>query len=132
VWQATGVDLDAACIDHARLGTPAEHAERLRWVKSDCLRGDAAAKDEGCDVIFVGNFSIGYLHTRRELVDYLALSRSRVVVAAWSGELTDGALTYAAPGHPEFRHYPAPGCAIVPIRVKLTRSPTPSATSSFR
>ena len=80
VWQATGVDLDAACIDHARLGTPAEHAERLRWVKSDCLRGSAAAKDEGCDVIFVGNFSIGYAHERADLVAYLRACYRRLAL----------------------------------------------------
>lgn len=34
--------------------------------------------DPGCDIVFVGNFSIGYLHTRRALIDYLELSRSRL------------------------------------------------------
>jgi len=33
------------------------------------------------------------------------LSRNRVVVAAWNGALVDGFLTYAAPGHPEYRRY---------------------------
>lgn len=33
------------------------------------------------------------------------ISRSRTVVAVWSGILEDGSLTYAVPGHPEYRHY---------------------------
>lgn len=51
----------------------------------------------------------------------LALSRSRVVVAAWCGDYSDTALTYAAPGHAEYRHYPEPGCTILPVGVNATR-----------
>lgn len=46
------------------------------------LRGDCRDPDVGqsaaADVVFVGNFSIGYLHTRSELVNYLRLSRERL------------------------------------------------------
>ncbi len=31
-----------------------------------------------CDVLFVGNFSIGYMHTREELVEYLKHARQRL------------------------------------------------------
>lgn len=106
---------------------------RFRQIRLlDVLR-DVATEAAG-DGLILDNIELLFQRSLEQdpLHALLALSRSRVVVAAWSGELTDGALTYAAPGHPEFRHYPAPGCAIVPIRVKLTRSPTPSATSSFR
>lgn len=34
------------------------------------------------------------------------LSRSRTVVASWSGDLQDGYLIYGAPEHPEYRRYP--------------------------
>lgn len=34
------------------------------------------------------------------------LSRNRAVVAAWSGEVEDGSLTYAAPEHAEYKRYP--------------------------
>jgi hypothetical protein len=34
------------------------------------------------------------------------LSRSRTVVAAWSGSIEDGYLTYADARHPEYRRYP--------------------------
>lgn len=52
----------------------------------------------------------------------LALSRSRVVVAAWCGDYSDAALTYAAPGHPEYRLYPEPECAILPIESNKVRA----------
>lgn len=34
------------------------------------------------------------------------LSRNRTVVAAWNGSVANGFLTYATPGHPEFKRYP--------------------------
>ena len=34
------------------------------------------------------------------------LSRNRTVVATWNGEIEGGYLTYATPGHPEYRRYP--------------------------
>ena len=36
----------------------------------------------------------------------LGLSRNRTVVATWNGEIKDNSLTYAAQGHPEYKHYP--------------------------
>lgn len=44
------------------------------------------------------------------------LSRNRTVVAVWSGVLEDGSLTYAVPGHPEYRRYPATGLLLVTAR----------------
>lgn len=46
------------------------------------------------------------------------LARHRTVVAAWGGAVVDdgtasAALTYAAPGHPEYRRYPANDLTIV-------------------
>ena len=34
------------------------------------------------------------------------LSRHRTIVAAWLGRVRNGTLTYAEPGHPEYRTYP--------------------------
>jgi hypothetical protein len=39
---------------------------------------DVREIDDQCDILFVGNFSIGYLHTRDELVEYLKHARSRL------------------------------------------------------
>lgn len=41
------------------------------------------------------------------------LSRNRTIVAAWQGQFADQALTYAAPGHQEFRRYSNPQVLIV-------------------
>ncbi len=91
---AIAIDLDPEAINRAR--TSASHSSSPRegaagWVGSSSrssfspslqlLCADSTKPsnpDPGCDVIFVGNFSIGYLHTRRELVEYLKLSRSRL------------------------------------------------------
>jgi hypothetical protein len=42
-----------------------------------------------------------------------SLARNRTIVAAWNGEVSEGHLTYAAPGHPEFKRYPVAGLLIV-------------------
>lgn len=41
------------------------------------------------------------------------LARGRIVVAAWNGHVRERDLTYAAPGHPEFRRYPTDGLLVV-------------------
>ncbi|GAB6063714.1 BREX-3 system P-loop-containing protein BrxF [Deferrisoma palaeochoriense] len=41
------------------------------------------------------------------------LSRSRTVVGAWSGVVAEGHLTYAEPGHPEWRRYPLEDVLVV-------------------
>jgi hypothetical protein len=43
------------------------------------------------------------------------LSRSRIVVAIWSGTLENGNLIYAVPGHPEYRSYPATDLLLVDV-----------------
>ncbi|MCA2972184.1 MAG: BREX-3 system P-loop-containing protein BrxF [Acidobacteriaceae bacterium] len=46
------------------------------------------------------------------------ISRSRTVVAAWCGKVVDGYLTYAIPGHPEYRQYSAADLLVVPVGQK--------------
>ena len=43
------------------------------------------------------------------------LSRHRTVVAAWNGTIVNDRLTYASPGHPEYRSYPAAGLTVLSI-----------------
>ncbi|HZW10751.1 MAG TPA: class I SAM-dependent methyltransferase [Phycisphaerales bacterium] len=68
---ATAVDLDASALmrrpDHPRVAR----------IVGD-VRTAADPAERACDVLFVGNFSIGYLHTRAELVAYLRHARSRL------------------------------------------------------
>ena len=40
-------------------------------------------------------------------------SRNVIVVAAWTGQVEAGLLTYAAPGHREYRRYPIDGTVVV-------------------
>jgi hypothetical protein len=47
----------------------------------------------------------------------LGLSRSRTVVAAWSGSVEGERLVYATPDHTEFRRYPLGDFLAVPSRV---------------
>ena len=42
-----------------------------------------------------------------------SLARNRTIVAAWNGEVSEGHLTYALPGHPEFKRYPVASLRIV-------------------
>ncbi|MGO8793023.1 MAG: BREX-3 system P-loop-containing protein BrxF [Terriglobia bacterium] len=44
------------------------------------------------------------------------LSRDRTVVASWLGDVDGGHLTYAVPGHPEFRRYPSEDLLVVCLR----------------
>ena len=71
---AIAVDLDEEVITRTRRVLPSSPSLQLLCADST----KPTNPDPGCDIVFVGNFSIGYLHTRRELVDYLALSRSRL------------------------------------------------------
>lgn len=64
---AIAVDLDAdALAKHGQNGCIAKHAADVRTIA------------DPADVLFVGNFSIGYLHTRAELLAYLRHARSRL------------------------------------------------------
>jgi len=47
------------------------------------------------------------------LVEQLSLSRSRIVMAAWNGFVSDGHVTYAVRDHPEYRCYPVEGFLVV-------------------
>ncbi len=44
------------------------------------------------------------------------LSRDRTVVASWLGDVDGGHLTYAVPGHPEFRRYPSADLLVVCLK----------------
>jgi len=71
---AIAVDLDEEVITRTRRVLPSSPSLQLLCADST----KPTNPDPGCDIVFVGNFSIGYLHTRRELVDFLQLSRSRL------------------------------------------------------
>lgn len=83
--RAVGVDFDPVVIDVAKL-----KAERAGVIGSiDLHRADAihAPDADPADVIFVGNFSIGEIHRRADLVAYFRASLTRLKSggAGWGG-----------------------------------------------
>lgn len=76
---AVGADLDIAAISAAReLAAREGVVNRLRLVVGDVTDPALGAALPPADVIFVGNFSIGYIHARDVLVRYLVQCRRRL------------------------------------------------------
>ncbi len=46
------------------------------------------------------------------------LSRNKTVVVSWNGLLIDGFLTYAVPGHPEYRKYPVQDLLMINLQTQ--------------
>lgn len=99
--RAIGLDLDAEVLERAahearRAGMRVEHARPNRWIlrsdsasepselrpEMELVCGDARAACaldlRRCDVVFAGNFSIGELATRADLLHYLRGARARL------------------------------------------------------
>ncbi len=81
--QAIAIDLDPHTLDKARelLSASGEaHKGQVRFASGDCIGGGAQAPhaNDAADVIFVGNFSIGYIEDRATLVRYLAACKARL------------------------------------------------------
>lgn len=76
-WAQAGPDRHAIAVDHdaATLGRHPPHPRVQRVVR------DVLSVADPSDVIFVGNFSIGYLHTRGELLGYLTAAAERLARA---------------------------------------------------
>ncbi len=76
----------------------ARQADRLfrDWI--DQTAGDTLALDN-LEVLFDVSLQLDPLRLLK------AASRDRTLVAAWSGTLYEGVLTYAEPEHPEYRSY---------------------------
>ena len=80
--------------------------ERQRALQLPRVLEEVVGRDE--PLVLLDNIEILFDVTLKQ--DPLRLlqgvSRNRTVVAAWSGTLEDEYLTYATPGHPEYRRYP--------------------------
>lgn len=98
--RAVAVDLDEETLAKARRAAATENvADRVRFVHADATQPHAAPDEpraadpsdsaDAADVVFVGNFSIGYIHDRATLVRYLARVRDRLSRggAGWGGVL---------------------------------------------
>ena len=65
------------------------------------------------DVVALDNIELLFdpaLH-QDPLVCLQGLSRNKTLIAAWGGNYVGGVLTYAEPGHPEYRRYERPDAA---------------------
>ena len=80
VFSAIAVDVDQTTLDWAKLKASDNPviAAHIQFLRGDCTSAQAPAHDVGADIIFVGNFSIGYIYTRSELLSYLRDSRDRL------------------------------------------------------
>lgn len=94
--------------------TARQRALRLSQLLEEALGGDD-------QLVLLGNIEILFDPALKH--DPLGLlqraSRNRTIVAAWSGAMDGGYLTYAEPGHPEFRRYRSRGLLVV--RPETTR-----------
>ena len=76
---------------------------------------DGVIRDQKSDVVLLDNIELLFAGELAQdpLRLLQALSRNRVIVAAWPGAFDGACLTYAEPGHPESRRYQAPQAVIV-------------------
>jgi len=91
-----------------------DYPKRQRALKLPDLASQMAAAQSG-DVILIDNIEL--LFAPELAVDPLrllqGLSRNRIVIASWRGAYDGEQLTYAEPGHPEWRRYTHPEAAVV-------------------
>ena len=85
-----------------------ELGERARIVRLPRILDDIVeAAADGAGAVLLDNTELLFEPTLKQdplrLLQHL--SRHRTIVAAWLGNVRDGALTYAEPGHPEYRSY---------------------------
>ena len=93
--------------------------ERQRSLHVQGLVEEVVA-ETGADLVLLDNIEILFDPKLQQdpLRCLQQLARHRTVVAAWGGAVADdgaasAVLTYAAPGHPEYRRYPANDLTIV-------------------
>lgn len=80
--------------------------ERQRALQLPRILGEIVGEATG-ELVLLDNIEILFdVHLKQDPLRLLqGLSRNKTVVAAWNGSIVDGHLTYAVPGHPEYRRY---------------------------
>lgn len=74
--QAIAMDLDQDVVALARRS--ADPTAAIRFFQGDCTAKDPSAESDPSDLVFVGNFSLGYCHARTTLVRYLKQCHARL------------------------------------------------------
>ena len=86
---------------------------RQRALQADRILDDLIGRDR--PLVLLDNTELLFDPTLKQ--DPLALlqraSRNGTIVASWNGTVDNGYLSYAEPGHPEYRRYPQAGLVIV-------------------
>lgn len=89
--------------------TQRQRAVRIAGLLDDIVKAAAS------DVVLLDNiemlFAVELAQDPLRLLQ--GLSRNRTIVASWPGSFDGQMLTYAEPGHGEFRKYPAPQAVVV-------------------
>lgn len=95
--------------------TQKQRAVRMPGILDDVVRAEAA------DTVLLDNlemlFAVELSQDPLRLLQ--GLSRNRTIVASWPGSFDGRTLTYAEPGHREFRKYPSPQAVVVSAYVRL-------------
>ena len=91
--------------------TDKERPLRVRRLLADVI-GEQAG-----DIIALDNFELLFDPTLHQdpLACLQGLSRNKTLVAAWGGSYVNNLLTYAEPGHPEYRRYERPDALTVAL-----------------
>ena len=93
-----GVELSARLLEVDETRRPLAVAKLLRELTSDPV--DAPSLLDNLELLFYPALRIEPLSLLQQI------SRNRTLIVTWRGEVRNGALAYAQPGHPEYRRYP--------------------------
>jgi hypothetical protein len=107
------------------LDLDAEALRRATHPRVQCLQADLRTQPAmpECDLIHLGNFSVGYLHTRAELIAYLRWTRKRLApTGVFTLDTYGGALAYQL-GRNERRTRLADGSVVVSILERVHADP---------
>ncbi len=82
------------------------------------ILGEIVNKAEG-DLVLLDNIEVLFdVSLQQDPLRLLqGLSRNKTVVVAWNGNLGDKYITYATPGHPEYRRYPVRDFLVIGVPV---------------
>jgi ubiquinone/menaquinone biosynthesis C-methylase UbiE len=76
--RAMGVDLDQEALERGAGAAACENVAGLvKLIRADAIHAPVQPGDRA-DIVFVGNFSIGFITTQAELLTYFRLSRGRL------------------------------------------------------
>ena len=124
VKERTGVPLLNVTLELSR--RMLDLTKRQRSMQLPALFREVVENGSG-EMILLDNleviFDIGLQQDPLRLLQ--GLSRNRTVVAAWNGAILDDFLTYAVPGHPEYRRYAIQDVLTVSLEATPSRQQPP-------